>query len=456
MSIRLRLTLLYTAILVFTLAAFGVMLFVVQFQATLGFEKEALSRITRRFATLRQLPGELPTRPFTSPDQYIQVRSPDGKEIYQIMGPGDVFLPLGNKGLEAVQSGEVWVEVASVEGERLLIRSVPIVVEGRLTEILQVANSLAVRDQSVAALGRGLLIGGLVVTVAAFGVGWLLAGVVLRPIQRMTQTAQAIGVERDFGRRVEHTGPDDEVGRLAKTFNAMLAQLQAAYRQVERALEMQRRFVADVSHELRTPLTTLHGNVELLRREPPISDEDRTEVLSDMVGESKRLIRLVNDLLTFAHAEARRPLARESIRIKPLIEQVCRQVRLFDPDRHIVHDPLLDVAVLGEMDALKQVLLILLDNALKHTDGMIAVTTQVVDERIAISVHDTGPGIEPKLLSHIFERFSRGKAGIGTNEGIGLGLAIAKALVEGQNGTLTVESQVGEGSVFTVALPQAI
>jgi hypothetical protein len=103
----------------------------------------------------------------------------DVKEVYQIMGPGDIFLPLGNRGLEVVQSGEVWVEVASVEGERMLIRSVPIVVEGRLTEILQVANSLATRDQSVAALGRGLLIGGLVVTVAAFGVGWLLAGVVL-------------------------------------------------------------------------------------------------------------------------------------------------------------------------------------------------------------------------------------------------------------------------------------
>lgn len=99
----------------------------------------------------------------------------DVKEVYQIMGPGDAFLPLGNKGLETVQSGEVWVEVASVEGERLLIRSVPIVVEGRLTEILRVANSLAIRDQSVAALGRGLLIGGLVVAVAAFGVGWLLA-----------------------------------------------------------------------------------------------------------------------------------------------------------------------------------------------------------------------------------------------------------------------------------------
>lgn len=460
MSIRLRLTLLYTAILVFTLAAFGAMLFVVQSQATLGFEKEALSRITQRLVNPRQsqLPGDLPARPFTPPDQYIQVRSPDGKEIYQIMGPGNVLLPLGSKGLEAVQSGEVWVEIASVEGERLLIRSVPIVVEGRLTEILQVANSLAVRDQSVAALGRGLLIGGLVVTVAAFGMGWLLAGAVLRPIHRMTQTAQAIGVEQDFSQRVEHTGPDDEVGRLAKTFNAMLAQLQAAYRQVEHALELQRRFVADVSHELRTPLTTLHGNVELLRREPPISDEDRTEVLSDMVGESKRLIRLVNDLLTLAHAKARRSPAREPIRIKPLIEQVCRQVRLLDPDRQIVHDPLLDVAVLGETDALKQVLLILLDNALKHTNGTIAVTTQVLDERIVISVHDTGPGIEPKLLSHIFERFSRGKAvrgkaGIGADEGTGLGLAIAKALVEGQNGTLTVESQFEEGSVFTVTLP---
>jgi signal transduction histidine kinase len=269
----------------------------------------------------------------------------------------------------------------------------------------------------------------------------------------LTQTAQAIGAERDFSRRVEHTGPDDEVGRLAKTFNAMLAELQAAYEQVEGALEMQRRFVADVSHELRTPLTTLNGNIELLRREPPISDEDRADVLLDMSSESRRLIRLLTHLLTLARADARRPLQCEPVRIKPIIEDVCRQARVLEPDRGIACDLVPDVAVLGEEDALRQVLLILLDNALKHTDGAIMVATRVTDERVAISVHDSGPGIESELRPHLFERFSRGKASV-AEAGTGLGLAIAKALVETQDGTIAIDSQEGQGSVFTVTLPR--
>ncbi len=205
----------------------------------------------------------------------------------------------------------------------------------------------ATRDQSINALGINLLIAGIVAIVVAFGLGWVLAGMSLRPIHRLTQTAQAIGTERDFSRRVEHTGPDDEVGRLAKTFNAMLAELQAAYQQVEQALEMQRRFVADVSHELRTPLTTLSGNVELLRREPPISAEDRAEVLADMASESQRLIRLVNDLLALARADARPPLPQVPVPIEPIVTEVCRQARLLSPGQTITCDSPLGRGCLG-------------------------------------------------------------------------------------------------------------
>jgi signal transduction histidine kinase len=274
----------------------------------------------------------------------------------------------------------------------------------------------------------------------------------LRPIHRLTRTAQAIGTERDFSRRVEHTGPDDEVGRLAKTFNAMLAQLEAAYQHVEQSLEMQRRFVADVSHELRTPLTTLSGNVELLCREPPISAEDRSEVLADMGSESKRLIRLVNDLLALARADARLSVQGNAVAIKPLVEEVCRQARLLAPEREIDCSAPPDVAAWGQADALKQVLLALLDNAIKHGDGPISVTSEALQGKVALIVRDTGPGIDPDSLPHIFERFATGSE---ANAGIGLGLAIAKALVEAQGGTIRVESQVGEGTVFIVTLPQA-
>jgi signal transduction histidine kinase len=364
-------------------------------------------------------------------------------------------LPLSDDAFQAAQNGETWMETATVEGERVLIYTVPILVEGQLIEILQMGRSLTTRDQSINALGMNLLIAGIVAIAVAFGLGWVLAGMSLRPIHRLTQTAQAIGSERDFSRRVEHIGPDDEVGRLAKTFNAMLSELEAAYQQVGQALEMQRRFVADVSHELRTPLTTLNGNVELLRREPPISAEDRTEVLADMGSESKRLIRLVNDLLTLARADAHRPLQREPVAIRPIVEEACRQARLLAPDRKIACDAPPDVAAMGQADAIKQVLLILLDNAIRHADGQIAVAGEVMDGGVTVSVHDSGPGIDPEALPHIFERFSQGPAS-GDGHGTGLGLAIAKALVEAQGGTLTIDSQLGEGSVFYLTLPQAM
>jgi signal transduction histidine kinase len=484
MSIRLRLTLLYSTILILTLVAFGALLYIRQYEDTLEIEKQFLITMGERYADGRrppppdsdpfgQPPGPEPPEPPPGPEPseqmpgskasgqledfgggYLVRRSPDGQEILDLRTPDDVVLPLSDDAFQAVQNGETWMENATVEGERILIYTVPILVEGQLSEILQMGRSITTRDQSIRALSMNLLIAGIVAVAVAFALGWVLAGMALRPIHRLTQTAEAIGAERDFDRRVEHSGPDDEVGHLAKTLNAMLSELQAAYQQVGQALEMQQRFVADVSHELRTPLTTLNGNVELLRREPPISAEDRSEVLSDMASESKRLIRLVNDLLTLARADARRPLQREPVPIKPIVKEVCRQARLLAPDREIACDPLPDVAVMGQADALKQVLLILLDNAIRYAEGPITVAGDVRENCVMMSVRDSGPGIEPEAIRHLFERFSRGRAS-GDDGGTGLGLAIAKALVEAQGGTLGVGSQPGEGSVFSIALPQA-
>ena len=153
----------------------------------------------------------------------------------------------------------------------------------------------------------------------AFGVGWWLAGTALRPIKRITRTAQEIGAAQDFGRRVSYDGPPDEVGRLASTFNTMLSSLQAAY-------HTQRRFVADASHELRTPLTSIRGNLGLLKREPPIAETDRVAVIDDLVSESERLSRLVADLLTLARSDTGRPLRQEPVPLGPLVGDVIRRL----------------------------------------------------------------------------------------------------------------------------------
>jgi signal transduction histidine kinase len=296
------------------------------------------------------------------------------------------------------------------------------------------------------------VIASLVTTLVAFGIGWLMARVTLSPIQRITQTAQVIGSESDFTRRVDYSGPKDEIGQLATTFNEMLSRLQDAYQRVSQALKLQRDFVADVSHELRTPLTTVRGNLALLRRTPPLPAEEQTDILSDLVEESDRLIRLVNNLLVLARADAGQCLGHEPLHIRAVIEETCRQARPRDHEREIVEIMPEDITAVGDRDALKQVLLIVLDNALKYSQGKISVRAVVEGKQCLVGVSDEGPGIDLDVLPHIFDRFYRGEVPSAA-PGIGLGLSIAKTLVEGQCGSIAIESQPGQATQVWIRLP---
>jgi signal transduction histidine kinase len=465
MSIRLRLTLLYSAILALTLVAFSSALYLMQSRTTLREYELRLAGATRFLERVDKWPSQL-ERPFERPPRrdfpgqpYLQIHDLTGQVVESDPNLEDIVLPVNEEALEAIDRGESWVEPISVEGERFLVYHQEITLENGAGGIVQIAISLAERDQNLSTLGRILIIGSGIAVLLAFGIGWLLAGVTLRPINRITHTARTIGTERDFGRRVQHGGPKDEIGQLASTFNQMLTELEAAYRQIEESLQAQKRFVADASHELRTPLTTIRGNLGLLQRDPPISTEDQSEALGDAVAETERLMRLVNDLLLLARADAEQPLKSQAVQIGPLIEDVRRQARLLAPDRRIVCDcdSQLEEAVVGDQDALKQVLLALLDNAVRHTppDTTVTVATQMVDDRVAIQVSDEGPGIEAARLPHLFDRFYQGDSAR-TGPGTGLGLAIAKALTEAQHGTISVESQPGQGSIFTLTFPKVL
>jgi len=479
MSIRLRFTLLYTIILAVTLAFLGSTVYAIQARSTMNRGRQTLVTFARRMVEARRftlgsgrrLPQARPTpeaglsplpgpdfggvrEPFRDQELYFELRGEDGAIIQRSVNLNDQTLPLTEAGKRALQAGQPWMETVSIRGERVLMYSEPIRLASGGVEIVQVARSLADVSATLTLLRSILFIAISIVVLAAFGIGWFFAGLMLRPIARITATAQTIGVEQDFGRRVEHRGPNDELGRLVTTFNTMLSQLQGAYRRIEQALQMQRRFVADVSHELRTPLTTIRGNIELLRRFPPIDADDQLAVVTDIAGETDRLIRLVNDLLMLEHSDAGQRLRSEAVRIKPLVEEACHQVAVLDPGREIACAEVDDVAVFGDRDALRQVLLILLDNAIKHASGDIRVATTQDAGQVAIRIRDSGPGIPPDMLPLIFERFQRGDDAR-VKPGTGLGLSIAKALIEAQKGTIEVESQVGQGSVFTVRMPQA-
>jgi signal transduction histidine kinase len=472
MSIRLRLTLLYSAILALTLIVFGVALYSIQAQDTLNALKRDLLVSSEKLveAALRNSmahQADLPPREPPPPKPFdefsgeqifqdlrereiVRILDAEGNLVASPFGRAEDVLPLSTEGLAALQGQQDWLEDEIVSGEHLLIYSRPIMRDGQVISIIQVARSLTERDRTLRSLAITLVGAGTLTILIAFGAGWVLSGVSLRPIDRITQTAEAIGEQRDFTQRVDYVGPQDEVGRLANTFNQMLSGLQDAYLKVEHALQMQRDFVADVSHELRTPLTTLRGNLGLLHRDPPAPLEEQDDILADMVDESDRLIRLVNDLLLLARADASRNLASEPVEIQPVIEETVRQARQLDLDRELATEISPGLSILGDRDALKQVMLILLDNALKHSDGRIEVQAQLLNGQVEIWVRDHGEGIPPEILDHIFDRFYRGEQHA-VIPGFGLGLPIAKSLVESMGGKITIESQLGQGSEVSMS-----
>ena len=476
MSIRLRLTLLYSSILALTLVIFSLALYTILRQVVYNSLANDLVEDARTLVDARTALegragssdshanpaarppwyGRRPAPRFGAPETFGQIINLDGSVVFASTNLEGVELPLSSQGWEAVKGGRAWREAVVVESQPLYIYSTPLISQGRITSVVQVARP-AVEQEGALGVLRGLLtLGTILATLTAFGVGWVLAGAALRPINRLTQTARAIGAERNFDRRVEHSGPNDELGRLATTFNQMLSELQTAFHQTQQSLLAQRRFVADASHELRTPLTTIRGNLGLLQRRPPINTDDREAVLSDSVEETERLMRLVQSLLTLARADAGQAVRTEPVAVQPTVEDVVRQTQRLAPDHRVTAESIPDLVVLAERDMLKQTLLILLDNAVKFTPvgGAITVSAVAQGPNVAITVRDTGIGIAPDALPHIFTRFYRTDTAR-TGDGAGLGLSIAQSLVEAYHGTISVASQVGQGSAFTISLPLA-
>ncbi|SRR5579871_196090 len=335
-----------------------------------------------------------------------------------------------------------------------------------------IAKTIDDVNGSLSTLGRLLIIGVIIATIFTTIGGWFIAGSSLQPISKVTRIARAIAVNAHaagLGRRVGYSGPRDEVGELAGTFDDMLAS-------VERVTNAQRRFVADASHELRAPLTAIKGNLEFLRMARNASEEARNEAVEDAYAEAERMTGLVNDLLLLARADATAGGApgsraarlddqmrerRELVELDQLALDIFRNARAqIQAGRktrlQVSIERLEPVAVLADPGQMRQVMTILLDNAIKYTPegGKVRISATREDGRAAISISDTGIGIEPEVLPHIFERFYRGDSARARDEhGSGLGLAIADWIVKAHNGEIRVSSEPGKGSTFSVLLP---
>lgn len=337
--------------------------------------------------------------------------------------------------------------------------------------VVLVAKPLDDVNGALSTLSRLLIVGSVIAVLFALLGGWFIAESGLRPISSVSRAARAIAASAHragLGTRVNYSGPRDEVGDLVATFNEMLEAL-------ERVSNAQRRFVADASHELRAPLTTIKTTFDFLRNAPDLPADERQEMIEDGYGEAERMAALVNDLLLLARVDAANGGKvglheswldeqlrgrREPVELDQLAMEIFRQGAALGQGRrkniHFSVANLEPVTVMGDPGQLRQLALILLDNAVKYTPagGKIRIGVSRNGALAAFSVTDTGIGIPAEARPHIFERFYRAdEARDRDQQGSGLGLAIGKWIAEAHQGEISVMSQPGAGSTFTVLLP---
>lgn len=288
----------------------------------------------------------------------------------------------------------------------------------------------------------------IVLMVAARGGSWLTRAA-FKPIDEVVRTAQSIVGAADLRSRVPEPQVQDELHRLTVTINDLLERL-------EKLFDNQQRFMADVSHELRTPLAAIQGNLEVLARGALHNPELCQESMQDMRQELGRLIRMSNDLLLLARSDVGLEMRHEPVELDTLLLEVMRELRPLTNGVHLQMG-VEDIALVnGDRDRLKQALLNLGINALEHTapGGTVTLSLERRDRHVALQVRDTGSGIMPEVLPHIFDRFYRGDASRTRNRGgAGLGLSIVKWVIEAHHGQILVASQPEIGTTFTLLLP---
>lgn len=334
---------------------------------------------------------------------------------------------------------------ASVEeAGRMRVLAHPIVDDGRRFGTLYVADPLTPVTNAQASLLRTFALVGSLALALAVAAGVLIATLIARPLRRMAAVAAAVD-SGDLSLRAGAVGAGGEVGVLAAAFDHMLTRL-------ERAFSRQRDFVSDASHELRTPLAVLRAQVELLDRE---SDEQaRHEGNRVLLRRLDEMDRLVDDMLTLASAEAGRLVQPRPTDLDDFFEDVRRDLPLFG-ERDFHFEPVTGVLD-ADPDRLTQVLRNLVRNAVAHTGpgGRIAVVAAARDGWLRIAVSDDGPGIPPAHLEHVFERFYRVDEDRARERGgAGLGLPIARAIVEAHGGRIRADSGAGTGTTITLELP---
>lgn len=452
MTLRVRLTLLFSSLLGGTLLLFGALVYTfvnvvlleriddmitVQADAIMSSVQVNADGVFDVQALREYQPGDSAV--------YFQVWGNDRRQ--QFSHPLGWLPPLDPMGLE---TGQVMFNSAFSRGVHVRVLTLPVETRRGPSGVVQIGMNLAIVDATQTVLASVLVI----LAVVSMGLSAMVASLIvnraLAPLAAATQVATTITQADDLSRRIplREGQAEDEIHALIRAFNETLARM-------EKLFTTQRRFVADVSHELRTPLTVIKGEVSLLRKMGEMDEES----LSSIESEVDRLTRLVGNLLLLAQAESGRlPLELKPFELDTLVLEVFQQTRVLAGERLTVQLTEIDQVLLtGDRDRLKQVLLNLLGNAVQYTPagGTVTMSLKKIGEQARIIINDNGPGIPAQDLAHIFERFYRGERSRKRSQGtgFGLGLSIAQWIVKAHQGTIEVNSREGEGTTFCVWLP---
>jgi heavy metal sensor kinase len=351
---------------------------------------------------------------------------------------------------EALQPGRFSTMRDPQTEDKIRIYAVQIITDRGVEGFVQIARNLNDVDRTLRLLFITLLVSGPLLILIAGVAGYFLAARALQPIAEITETARAISAQ-DLSARLQLPATEDEVGRLATTFDSMLARLEDAFRR-------ERQFTADASHELRTPLAAMQMIISatLTRRR---STDDYEQALGDLGHEVERLRTLTEGLLQLARGDLKRAVTKaEEVDLTLLLKDVIDSLQPLAEEkglRIIDQTPDADLLIHGDSDTLIRLFVNLVDNAIKYTEqGAITVTAaSAADQQVHVTISDTGMGIAPAHLPQIFERFYRVDQSR-SKEGAGLGLAIAREVTQAHGGTLSVTSELGQGTTFTVQLPK--
>lgn len=419
------------------------------------FRQSLLAEIERDVARrAAAFTAAAPTAPydfdvFIAPDIFLQVVDDAGKPVASSGNLADRTLPMPANARQGrvvevrVQDRPLFLTAQPLQqGGFIVVARSPMTIYSALSELRRLLSLV---------VAAGLALAGFM--------SWVFARFSLRPIGRVIDAARSVRESRDLSQRVNEPRHHDEIGALAETFNAMLAELEEAYRNLDQSNQNLRQFLADCSHELRAPLTLILSNLDVVAK---VGDGDpvfRKQALSDIRAESDRMARMVTQLLILARADAGAEVGQHAVALDDLVSQTCKQAqKMANGVRFIVTDSqVLDGAVaFGNAEYLRQALLILLDNAFKYTPstGEVRVEVGVQDGTARIIVSDTGTGIDADDLPRIFERFFRGKNADDVT-GTGLGLPIANWVAHQHGGDIEAVSMPGRGSRFSLVLPLA-